>query len=348
MLTRCRQYPTCRCLRPSGIAHRRVGEFLSVRSRCVLTVRFTDRDFLRKSTAGTSGKYGLPLIVFVALLATAVGSLAQGSTLALCRFDLHTLAFAGTAREQAHCLLRPVAKWGKVGAILPSLPPTLEARVGNSVELSRDELRRELRTLNLTETAVGGSLDEPISRGSNGATQAPVARYFVIHDTSWPWLDDRPFPSDIDTGKAVNDLHDYAGPNAGAHMFIDRRGEMLVGHEFSVPWRATKTETRIIGDPARGLFIHIELVQPRRRDPRAGPRNYAVAPEPGFTPAQYDRLALLYVVASVRAGEWMVPAFHAVIDARLPDAHDDPQNFDLTRFDAALGRLLGAMDHGRN
>jgi hypothetical protein len=280
------------------------------------------------------------LVLCAALLTAANGSIAQGQTVGSCRFDPQILAFAGTANEQARCLLRSVAKWGKVGATLPSLPPNLEAKVGQPVEVSGDDVRRELAALNLTEAAVGGSLDAPISRGRGGAAGAPSARYFVIHDTSAPWFGDRPFPTDIGTSSEVNGLRQFAGADAVAHLFINRRGEMLVGHELSVPWRATKLESKVIGEPARGLFIHIESVQPRRRDPRGGPKNDAVAPEPGFTPAQYDRLALLYIVASRRAGSWMVPAFHAAIDEGLSDAHDDPQNFELTKFDAALGQLL--------
>jgi type III secretion protein V len=60
-------------------------------------------------------------------------------------------------------------------------------------DVSREELRQELDRLNLAEAAVGGSLDQPISHGRDGAAQAPLARYFVIHDTSAPWLRDRPF-----------------------------------------------------------------------------------------------------------------------------------------------------------
>jgi hypothetical protein len=180
------------------------------------------------------------LVVCAALLIATTGSIAQAQTVGPCRFDRQTLAFAGTANEQAHCLLRPVAKWGKVGAILPGLPPNLEAKVGQPVEVSRDDVRRELTVLNLTEAAVGGSLDAPISRARDGETGAPPARYFVIHDTSAPWFGDRPFPSDIDTSSEVNGLRQFAGPEAVAHLFVNRRGEMLVGHELSVPWRATK------------------------------------------------------------------------------------------------------------
>jgi hypothetical protein len=38
-----------------------------------------------------------------------------------------------------------------------------------------------------------------------------------------------------------------------------------------------------------------------------------------------------------------VPAFHAAVDAGIPDAHDDPQNFDLTRWANHLGALLKSI-----
>jgi len=69
----------------------------------------------------------------------------------------------------------------------------------------------------------------------------------------------------------------------------------------------------------------------------------ATAPTPGFTAAQLDRLALTYVAASVRRGQWMIPAFHAAIDVGLPNAHDDPQNFDLKLWAQHLRLLLDAI-----
>jgi hypothetical protein len=33
---------------------------------------------------------------------------------------------------------------------------------------------------------------------------------------------------------------------------------------------------------------------------------------------------LLYTIASVRAGEWLIPAFRAVIDGDVRGGHDDP------------------------
>jgi len=43
------------------------------------------------------------------------------------------------------------------------------------------------------------------------------------------------------------------------------------------------------------------------------------SPDPGFTPAQYERLALQYIIASVRRGSWMIPAFHCVLDSSPAD-----------------------------
>lgn len=87
----------------------------------------------------------------------------------------------------------------------------------------------------------------------------------------------------------------------------------------------------------------MELVQPRRRDPQGGPKNDAIAPEPGFTPAQLRRLALLYVAASARRGEWLIPAFHAAVDAGIPGAHDDPQRFSLADWATAIESELARL-----
>ena len=52
---------------------------------------------------------------------------------------------------------------------------------------------------------------------------------------------------------------------------------------------------------------------------------------------------MLYVLASARAGTWMIPAFHANIDRGIPDAHDDPQNFNLAAFDREVGRWANQL-----
>ncbi len=99
-----------------------------------------------------------------------------------------------------------------------------------------------------------------------------------------------------------------------------------------MPWRAVRLESVTPDIPAKGLFLHIENVQPRVGEPAVPPvgreANDLIAPDPGFTAAQYKRLALIYIAASVRRGEWLIPGFHAVIDSGISGAHDDPQNFD--------------------
>jgi hypothetical protein len=127
-----------------------------------------------------------------------------------------------------------------------------------------------------------------------------------------------------------------------AHVFLNRVGQIWAGHDFQEGWRATKLESRIIGPRARGRFVHIETVQPRRNLPGATSRGQTQGPKPGFTPEQYRMLTALYVYASARAGHWLIPAQHNTIDAGIPDAHDDPQNFELIRFAKELERLLRA------
>jgi hypothetical protein len=47
-----------------------------------------------------------------------------------CAFDPKLLQFAGDPKQQAACLVQPVAKRGKLGARLDELPGALAARVG--------------------------------------------------------------------------------------------------------------------------------------------------------------------------------------------------------------------------
>ena len=129
-----------------------------------------------------------------------------------------------------------------------------------------------------------------------------------------------------------------------AHVFINRGGQIFLAHDFVVPWRATKFENaRNFGSSLKGLFLHIELIQPRRALKGYGRRNDFQAPSPGFSQAQYDSLALVYTVASRRAGFWMIPAFHSVLDEGIRNKHDDPQNFELEQFTQSLDALVGEL-----
>ncbi len=260
---------------------------------------------------------------------------AVAQSIGLCGFDDAKLSFVGDPITQSTCLLRPVYPYAKVGPGRP-LPPTLSRLVGQPVALSRDMIFTSLQ--NIGAATLAETLGQPTSRARNNASGAPLARYFVIHDTSTPNLGaEGAFPTDIDSSKKVNSFGYYAsGEKSKAHVFVNRRGELAVRRDFAIPWRATKLELRRDISPLKGLFVHIELVQPRLNDSRGID---ARAPQPGFSSAQYERLALLYAVASFRAGRWMIPAFHAVVDSKISGGHDDPQNFDLDAFDRAVEAL---------
>ena len=273
----------------------------------------------------------LGLVIMAALLAAQPAPApapAPGQRPGSCRFNSAALQFRGSPVEQAQCLLRPVGKYGKLSSAPAVLPPSLAAQIGRPIDIDKMRFRGLLSAQGRDEYLLGGPLDAPI----------PRARYFVIHDTSQPWLGDAAsFPPD--DAPQLSELASYLGPEAVAHVFVNRLGETAPGHDFAEPWRASKFELKSLDDAAPGLFLHVELVQPRRRDRAGRGRNDALAPLPGFTPAQYDALALLYVAASLRCGQWLIPAFHAVLDEGMPGGHDDPQHFVLDDFAAALDAL---------
>lgn len=250
--------------------------------------------------------------------------------------------FSGPAPEQAKCLLRPVAPYGHVGAARASLPAPLDRLVGQPTAptLSRESLRSYLAARGVSESDIGGSLSDPVSRTSDGRS----AQYFIIHDTSSPTLERGATfpPAGMDSAEwPGNNLRRYVGvTNPVAHVFINRLGQSATGHDFKKGWRSTRYEQQTT--LRRGLFLGVESIQPRRRDARGID---VEAPTPGFTDAQLDRLALVYAAASVRRGEWLTPAYHAVIDLGV-GTHDDPQNFDLDRWAARLGALLEAVGSG--
>lgn len=267
-----------------------------------------------------------------------------------CEFIESSLSFAGSPSDQAKCLLRPVKMYAHLGTQLDELPAPLATLVGKEVEIDKSLLRLYLANHNISESDIGGSVSEPLARARNNNPDADYAKYFVIHDTSTPYYGDRrfedgrPFPANInDKTWKWNDLQNRWADNKKAHLFINRVGESITAHDFKTPWRATKFEMSLPEKKARGLFLHVELIQPRSRDPRGGSKNDAVAPKPGFSEAQLERLALVYITASVRRGEWLIPAYHCALDAGQPDAHDDPQNFDLDQWAKQMNALLQSI-----
>jgi hypothetical protein len=113
---------------------------------------------------------------------------------------------------------------------------------------------------------------------------------------------------------------------------------------IEIPWRETKFEQAANFPGAlKGLFLHVELIQPRRAASGRGRHNDGQSPNPAFTSAQYDRLALLYVVATVRSRHWLIPAYHAAIDADIPNGHDDPLNFDPESFAESIEAVVKGL-----
>lgn len=266
-----------------------------------------------------------------------------------CERDGTNLQFVGLPIEQARCLLRPNLVGGNLGAELKKLPPPLEKLIGRPTVISKVQLRKYLNKHNISEDVLGGSLDKPLSTVNLPGGDKTTAFYFIIHDTSSPYLKDEPFPENFNTDRSWkgNDLTIWL-KNPVAHIFVNRLGESITTTPFEEAVRkgwGTKFSRDYHKAGAKGFQIHIELIQPRRRDPAGkNPENDLIAPVPGFTGGQYERLALLYISASVRRGSWLIPAYHSAIDAGIKDAHDDPQNFDLNKFAQALGRLKNQMD----
>jgi hypothetical protein len=264
-----------------------------------------------------------------------------------CNFDLGLLSFAGDSAQQAACLLTPVGKIGRLGAPLSALPEIFAQRVGQTLDLADREALRTVLAERGLDIALGATLSQPVAQAHDGDPASPYANYLIIHDTSSPNFRGRPWPKDIDSDASINNLNRYVCANKieRAHVFINRSGAVLVAHDLSVPWRATKFEMAVqFGTALKGLFLHVELIQPRRREPGRGRGNDFQAPVPGFTAAQYDALALIYVVASVRAGRWLIPAFHAVVDEGIRNKHDDPQNFELQAFAHSLETLMERLE----
>ena len=263
-------------------------------------------------------------------------------TMGRCVFDPATLSFQGDPVEQARCLMRGMDQSRNLAPPLASLPSALAERVGTDTGLpSREALSTYLSKLDL-EWDFAAYLWLPISRANDNDPSAPMARYFVIHDTSAPNYGRRSFPDEIDSGSTINSLEKFrcADGWGKAHVVINRSGDMLLNHELGIPWRETKFEQAAnLAGALKGLFLHVELIQPRRAAGR-GRYNDAQSPNPAFTAAQYDRLALLYVIASVRAQRWLIPAYHAALDADIPNGHDDPLNFDPESFASSIAAVV--------
>lgn len=238
--------------------------------------------------------------------------------------------------EQTLCLLAPVHPYGIVGERPKRLPaPWKKLFVGERMALpSAQHFGTYLRHAHISARDIGGDLGLPISQNAHGET----ARYLIIHDTSTlvGGSRKRTFPSSLNARPWSDLTLKSLAQKKNAHVFIGRNGQSTTAVDLGEALLTTKFE-KTDRDRLEGLFVGVENLQPRLLD-RQGIDS--IAPSPGFTRAQMKRLAVVYVAASIRAGHWLIPAFHAVLDSGIADAHDDPQRFDLEKFSAALQAVL--------
>ncbi len=295
--------------------------------------------------------------MFVIVLFQIMAGLAFGGDLPCsdcpdseCFYSSSNYSFKGLPVHQARCLLRPVKPMGNCDDPKGALPKFLGSRVGLKVLIEKDALRKHLAKKSIKEADIGGNLDQGLSYGNSGDEKAGQAKYFVIHDTSTPNCKLKVFPENINEESWIynSNIKTRWKNNPHCHIFISRMGQSVTIHDFAdiPPRAATKLEkpSRLPG--GRGLFLHIELIQPRKSDPTKWRNNDVIAPVPGFTDAQYDRLALCYIAAGVRRGHWLIPAYHAVLDRGIKNAHDDPQNFDLDKWADSIKRI--SMEIGKS
>jgi hypothetical protein len=258
------------------------------------------------------------------------------SRLGVCRFDVQKQSFAGSPDVQARCLLRPVMKQQALGAALDHLPSTLAGIVGTKMELSSKQFQGYLKQSAISGKELGNLGKSP------GTTEAS---YFVIHDTSSPEVKEFPADRDSPTWKWNTNFlqHKQGEIKPLAHVMTNRVGQSLTMADLGEAHTATKFELCVDRGSKLGLFVHVENIQPRKDIEGKPAGNKGQGPIPGFPDSQYKRLALIYINASVRKGKWLIPAFHAVIDKAYLNGHDDPQNFDLSKFDEAIGANLKAI-----
>ena len=246
--------------------------------------------------------------------------------------------------DQARMLLRKVLMTGKVSSELPYLDAEFTKRVGQKCTITKDQLRVYLEKNHISEWEIGGNIDLPLCSVSDTTGGKTYAKYMVFHDTSYPRYGSS-FPSNInDDSWEWNRLNRWVANVT--HIFVNRVGDSKTVNPFNDGMTATKLERYVMGETAtKGLYLHIELIQPRKARKGFGRHNDVDAPELGFTDGQYQRLALLYTTAAVRKGEYLIPGFHACVDSGIKYAHDDPQNFDLPKFFTVLNNLWTDLDN---
>ena len=239
-----------------------------------------------------------------------------------------------SATTQAKCLLRPVKKFGNLGEPLTVLPAPLDSIIGQrtATSMTIDQLKRFLTQKGIAEADIGGALSVALS--------AP--KYFVIHDTS-DFFESTDFPVNVDDATSSINRLSVRVTRPVCHVWINRLGQSATSIVFESSTPPSGTKFGLCNPPDKKGFLHIENIQPRIRDRSVSFNNDGIAPVPGFTDAQLERLALVYIAASARSGRWLIPAYHSPIDLGFQDRHDDPQNFDLDKWVMKLKELIAQV-----
>jgi hypothetical protein len=147
------------------------------------------------------------------------------------------MSFHGDWVEQTRCLMRGMDETRNLGPQMALMPAPLADRVGKEAGLpTREALSTYLSNFDL-ERDFAAYLWLPVSRANDNDPTAPMARYFVIHDTSGPNFGHRSFPEEVDNGNSkINSLNKFrcSDGRGKAHVVINRSGYMLLNHELEL------------------------------------------------------------------------------------------------------------------
>lgn len=275
---------------------------------------------------------GRTKIVMIKLVAVVISIVSVGaffsSAVAACYWNSATMQFNGDPVEQALCLTPELSQSGVPLRTLNALPPTIDELVGRSIEFSRDLVEQYFADYGIREPEIGGSLALRVS-----LVKGEPAIFFVIHDTNGPDFGTRLFPPDISISKHINNLRQFG---RRWHVIIGRDGQSDTLIDFFTPLRSTRFEVKKVGKRSKGRFLHVALLQPVRTA-----ENEIKIPSQPFTPAQYERLAQVYLAASRRAGRWLIPVYAAELNRKGRETVilGGPKGFSMSAWADAIRKV---------
>ena len=259
------------------------------------------------------------LLLFILLFFLSLVSIGQTAS---AKFNWQELKYEGTKKEQLELLLqKPMFRgWVKHGK--PIIDSVFSEMITKPILVTPQMLQNYLLKNNIAYSYIGEEIEKPLASIKNPHTGKPESvKYFIIHDVSFEEPKQFDFPADIDSLSHEANQFEYRDKVQKrkkvflANIFINRLGSSKTYVTFEKPCLTTKFERADANKnfSLKGLFIGVELVQQRIRSRKVA-EYFDKAPEPGFTDQQYERLALIYIIASIRKGDWLIPAYHIVID----------------------------------